>query len=68
MDKKIRDLYKKIPNTTDKSGLVSTTGFNTKIEVVENKIPDHAKNFTTQEFNNLAANNFPVRLKQANLV
>ena len=59
---------KKIPNTTDKSGLVSATGFNTKIEVVENKIPDHAKNFTTQEFNNLAANNFAVRLKQANLL
>ena len=40
----------------------------TKISEVENKIPDHAKYITTQEFNKLTAENFAVRLKQANLV
>ena len=35
---------------------------------MENKIPDHAKYITTQKFNNLTAQNFAARLKQANLV
>ena len=35
---------------------------------VENKIPDHAKYFTTPEFNNLTVENFAARLKQPNLV
>ena len=36
---------------------------NTKLREVENKIPDHAKYITTEEFNNLTAENFAVRLK-----
>ena len=41
---------------------------NAKISGVENKILDHAKYITTQEFNKLTEKNFAVRLKQANLV
>ena len=55
----------KIPDTIS---LVTTTVPNTKISEVENKIPDHAKYITTQEFNKLTADNFKVKLKQANLV
>ena len=47
---------------------MTTTVFNTKISEVENKIPDHAKYITTQEFNKLTAKNFAARLKQANLM
>ena len=36
---------------------------NTKINEVENKIIDHAKYITTQEFNELRAENFEARLK-----
>ena len=50
----------------DTSGLV--TVLNTKIGEVENKIPDHAKYIATPEFNKLTADNFPARLKQADLV
>ena len=38
-----------------------------KLEV-ENKIPDHDKYITTQEFNQLTAKIFTERLIQANLV
>ena len=41
---------------------------NTKINEVENVIPDHSKYITTQEFNKLASENFAPRLKQADLV
>ena len=34
----------------DTSGLVTTTALNTKISEVENKIPNHGKYITTQEF------------------
>ena len=47
---------------------MTTTVLNTKISKVENKIPDHAKFITNQEFNKLIADNFKERLKQANLV
>ena len=47
---------------------MTTTVLNTKINEVENKIPDHAENITTLEFNELTAENFASRLKQANLV
>ena len=47
---------------------MTTTVFNIKIGKVENKIPDHAKYFTTPEFNNLTVENFAARLKQPNLV
>ena len=52
----------------DTSSLVTTVVVNTKIEEVENKIPDHARYITTQEFSKLTAENFGARLKQANLV
>ena len=40
---------------------------NTKISEVENKIPDHSKYITNQEFNKLMVENFAARLKQADL-
>ena len=47
---------------------MTTTVLNTKIEEVENKIPNHAKYITTQKFNNLTTENFAQILKQADLV
>ena len=47
---------------------MTTTVVNTKVSEVENKICDHAKYITTQEFIKLTAENFGARLKQANLV
>ena len=51
------------------SNLVKKTGFNTKINEIENKITDHDhdKYITTPEFNKLTAENFAARLAQANL-
>ena len=46
----------------------STTILNTKINDIENKIPNHDKYITTPEFNTLTAENFTAKLKQANLV
>ena len=46
------------------------TDFNTKINKIEKKITDHGhsnKHITTQEFNALTAENFTIKLKQANL-
>ena len=59
---------KKIPDT---SCLVTTTVLNTKIRKlrkVENKITDHGKYITTQEFIKLTGENLATRLKQADLV
>ena len=50
MQKKIRDLDKKISYT---SGLVTTTVLNTKTSEVENKILNHDKYIATPEFNKL---------------
>ena len=47
---------------------MTTTALNTKISKVENKILDHAKYVTTQEFIRLTAENVAARLKQDNLV
>ena len=47
---------------------MTSTILNTKIGEVWNKIPDHAKYITTQEFNKLTAENFAARLKRADLV
>ena len=47
---------------------MNTTVFSTTISEVENKVPHHGKYITTPEFNKLTADNFPARLKQANLV
>ena len=47
---------------------MTSTVINTKISDFENKIPGHSKYMTTPEFKKLTAQNFPARLKQANLV
>ena len=47
---------------------MTTTLLNTKINEVENKIPNHDKYITTPEFNKLTAENFTASLKQADLV
>ena len=52
----------------DTSGLAIAIVLITKISAVENEIPVRVKYFTTQYFNNLTAENFDPRLKQANLV
>ena len=41
--------------------------YNTKIEDIEKKIPDHDKYITTLEFNKLRTENFAERLKQTKL-
>ena len=41
---------------------MTTTVVNAKINEIENKISDHVKYITTQEFNKLTAENFSVRL------
>ena len=46
---------------------MTTCVLNTKISEVENKIPDHSKYITNQEFNKLMAENFAARSKQADL-
>ena len=48
--KKNGNVKKKIPDT---SSLVTATVLSTKVSEAENKIPDHAKDITTQEFNKL---------------
>ena len=53
--------------TNDTSDLVKKADYNTKIDEVEKKIPNHDKYITTQEFNKLTTENFSERLKQANL-
>ena len=50
LDKKMEILIQKIP---DASGLVTTIVLNTKIGEVENKVPNHDKDITNPEFNNL---------------
>ena len=52
----------------DTSSLVSTALVNTKISEVENKISDHGKYITIQEFNKLTSENLAAILKQANLL
>ena len=57
----------KIPNA---SNLVKRTDYNTKINVIENKITtdhDHDKYITAQESNTLTSEIFFARLAQANL-
>ena len=65
LNTKISEVENKIPNT---SSLVTRTVLNTKISEVEDKIPDNSKYFTTQEFNELTAENVAARLKQTDLV
>ena len=47
---------------------MSKTFLNTKISEIENKTPDNSKHITTHKFNELKAENFTARLKQADLV
>ena len=47
---------------------MTTNVLNTKINKVENKIPNHDKYITTPEFNTFTAESFAARLKQANLL
>ena len=47
---------------------MTTAVLNTKVGEVENKIRDHAKYITTQEFHTLTTENLAARLKQDNLV
>ena len=56
-----------IPNV---SGLDTKTDYNTKINEIEKKIPDHGhdKYTTTSEFNKLTTQNFKARLAHTNLV
>ena len=65
LNTKISEVENKISNT---SSLVTRTVLNTKISEVEDKIPDNSKYFTTQEFNELTAENVAARLKQIDLV
>ena len=51
--------------TTDTSDSIKKDDCDTRIDKIE-KIPIHDKYITTHEFNNLAAENIAVRLKQAN--
>ena len=60
---KIRKDVDKILKT---SNLKTTNNLNTKVNEVKNKIPNHDKYITTTELNELTAENFTVRLKQAN--
>ena len=55
----INDVKNKIPSITNLSATAD-------LAAVENKIPDHSKYITTPEFNKLTAENFAVRLAQAN--
>ena len=47
---------------------MTTTALNTKVSEVENKISNHAKYISTQEWNKLTMENVAARLKQVNLV
>ena len=47
---------------------ISNLSSTTALTAIENKIPDHSKYITTSKFNKLAAENFPARLAQANLL
>ena len=54
-------------NTTDL--VKKQKNYKAKISEIDKKINDHYQNkhITTQEFNDITAENFPERLKQANL-
>ena len=64
MNTKISEVENKLSAA---SSLITITVLNANGKI-ENKIPDHARYITTQEFNKLTAENFAAILKQANLV
>ena len=47
--------------------LVRKADYNTKNDKIENKITDHDKYITTEEFNGLMVENFGTNLKEAKL-
>ena len=65
LNTKISEVNNKIPHT---SSLTTTAVLSSKISEFENKFPDHAKYFTPPEINELIAENFTAKLKQADLV
>ena len=42
--------------------VIQIKNYKTKIDEIENKIPDHGKYITTQEFNKLTSEHFAARL------
>ena len=54
-------------HTRDTNKQVKKGDYNTKIDKIEKKIPDHDKYITTQEVNKLTADNFTKTFKQADL-
>ena len=60
LNAKINEVKNEIPSITN---LATTTA----LTAIENKIPDHSKYITTPKFNELTAEHFTARLKQANL-
>ena len=59
LNAKMKEVINKISSITNLATTASLTA-------VERKIPDHSKYITTSEIDNLAAENFTARLKQAN--
>ena len=66
---KVVTLVKKVSaiQTTDNSNLVEKADYNTEIDEISKKIPNHDKYFTTPDFNKLTSENFAARLKVAKL-
>ena len=62
LNTKISEVENKISNT---GNLVTINVLNTKNNEVENKILNHVKYITTPEINQLTAEGFAARLKQA---
>ena len=60
-------IQKLVDKITEMSNLVTTNNLNTKVNEVENKIPNHDKYITTPKLHKPTAQNFATRLKQANL-
>ena len=63
LNTKIIEVENKWP---DAIGLATTAVPNGKVGEVENKTPNHDKYITSPEFNELTAENFTAKLKQAN--
>ena len=54
-------------NFPDVSGLVTKAALGTKVDEIENEIPNHDKHITTQKFNKLKSEDFLTRFKEADL-
>ena len=60
-------LNAKINGVKNEISCIINLATTTALTAVQNKIPDHSKHITIPEFSKLTAENFTVRLKQANL-